>query len=186
MHAHLFEGPDHVGLAAAARGAVLNDPATAELIARLPEWNSVAEISGHQHPAFAPKLLGLLADMGVVGGDDEQIEHLLDTMVDHQLPDGRFAVAATSRAASEGGVGGRCCATPTPSPRFCCTSAAVTTRVWGGRCRRRSTIWPARLRAGMAVSPRRAERVPWARPQARPVPAGDPGGASGLVACPVR
>ncbi len=111
VYTHLLDGPDQVGLAAAEHVAVLNDPATGELIARLPEWDSVAEISGHQHPAFAPNLLGLLADMGVTGGDDERIEQLLDAMVDHQLPDGRFALCATSRVAPEGGWGSPLCDT---------------------------------------------------------------------------
>jgi hypothetical protein len=44
-----------------------------------------------------PNLLGLLADMGVGGGDDDRIERVLDAMLRHQLPDGRFALFATGR-----------------------------------------------------------------------------------------
>lgn len=111
VHAHLLDGDEHVRFAATEREAVLNDPATEGLIARLPDWNSPAEFSGHQHPGFAPNLLGLLADMGVVGGDDDRIERLLDSMLGHQLPDGRFAMLSTSHVAPEGGWGSLLCDT---------------------------------------------------------------------------
>ena len=64
------------------REAVLNDPATDALIARLPDWGLAAEFSEHQHPAFAPN-----------------------------LPDGRFAMFATSRVAPQGGWGSLLCDT---------------------------------------------------------------------------
>jgi hypothetical protein len=111
VHAHLLTGHEHDRLAAAEREAVLADPATKELIARLPDGDSAVAVSGHQHPAFAPNLLDLLADMGVAGGDDERIEHLLDSMLGRQLPDGRFAVLATSRVAPQGRLGSLLCDT---------------------------------------------------------------------------
>lgn len=103
VHAHLAHGPEHLAAAAAERRAVLDDPATGSLIARLPDWTRPIELSGHQHPAFAPNLLGLLADMGVSGGDDDRIERLLDAMLAIQLSDGRFAIVARSRAVPDGG-----------------------------------------------------------------------------------
>jgi hypothetical protein len=80
-----------------ARAQVLADPATAALIDRLPDWEAGAGFSGHNSPAFAPNLLNLLADMGVRGGDDPQIEGLLDAMLDHQDADGRFQSYAPLR-----------------------------------------------------------------------------------------
>ena len=103
VHARLLDGDEHARLAAIEHRALLADPATSRLIDRLPDWNQVTELSGHQHPLFAPNLLGLLADMGVGGGDDERIERLLDAMLENQLADGRFAIFAKSRVVPEGG-----------------------------------------------------------------------------------
>lgn len=111
VHAHLLDGEEHLALAAVERAAVLHDPATDRLMERLPDWEQPAELSGHQHPAFAPNMLGLLADMGAAGGDDDRIEHLLDSMLEHQMPDGRFTMFATGRPAPQGAWGSLLCDT---------------------------------------------------------------------------
>jgi hypothetical protein len=85
----------------AARDQVVADPATADLIARLPDWEGGAGFSGHNSPGFAPNLLNLLADMGLQPGDDAQIEGLLDRMLDHQDPDGRFQSFAPLRGVEQ-------------------------------------------------------------------------------------
>lgn len=81
--------------------AVLDAFGTRELIKRLPNWESNLSLSGHNSPAFAPNLLNLLADIGVLGGDDPKIEHLLDTMLAHQEENGWFLSYGTSRASPE-------------------------------------------------------------------------------------
>ncbi|NTW39071.1 MAG: hypothetical protein HGA44_04160 [Cellulomonadaceae bacterium] len=97
VHAHVLPGADHADRAAVEHRAVLHDPMTRALVDRLPDWVVPAQLSGHQSPAFGPNLLALLAEMGVQGGDDERVDRLLDAMLDHQLPDGRFeALAATT------------------------------------------------------------------------------------------
>ena len=101
VHAHLLGGIEHEQLADAERAEMLVDPATEGLIDRLPTWEVAAEFSGHQSPAFAPNLLGLLADMGVAGGDDERIDRLLDAMLRHHLADGRFASLTKSRVSPD-------------------------------------------------------------------------------------
>lgn len=103
VHAHLLDGDDDAELAAVEHQAVLDDPATDALIDRLPDWRRATELSGHQHPLFAPNLLGLLTDMGVGGSDDDRIERVLDAMLEYQLDDGRFAILAKSRAIPDGG-----------------------------------------------------------------------------------
>jgi hypothetical protein len=110
-HAHLLDGGQHDTLAEAERAQVLADPATRRLIGRLPDWEVDAALSGHQSPAFAPNLLTLLADMGVRGGDDERVERLLDAMLSHQLPDGRFAAFGRSRGAPDAAWGSLLCDT---------------------------------------------------------------------------
>ncbi len=81
----------------AARQQVMAHPATADLVARLPDWEGGAAFSGHNSPAFAPNILNLLADMGLRAADDPRIEGLLDRMLDHQDPDGRFQSYAPLR-----------------------------------------------------------------------------------------
>ena len=73
-----------------AHGEVVADPATAGLAARLPDWAAGDRLSGHNSPAFAPNLLNLLADIGVHAGDFAGVERLLDAMLAHQEPAGRF------------------------------------------------------------------------------------------------
>ncbi len=72
------------------RQALLEDGATADLLARLPDWETHL-VTGHQKPDFAPNLLNLLADMGLQGGDHPAVERLLDAMLAHQERQGRFA-----------------------------------------------------------------------------------------------
>jgi hypothetical protein len=76
--------------AVAARQQVVADVRTLKLVERLPDWASGVRLSGHDSPAFAPHLLNLLADMGVRAGDFDRIEALLDAMLAHQEPSGRF------------------------------------------------------------------------------------------------
>lgn len=85
----------------AARQAVLADPATTELVARLPDWTAGERLSGHNSPSFAPNLLNLLADMGVAAGDFDVIERLLDAMLAHQEPSGRFPSYAAIRGTED-------------------------------------------------------------------------------------
>jgi len=95
----------------AARAAVLADPGTAELIGRLPAWEADRHLSGHDSPGFAPNLLGLLADMGVRGGEDPRIERLLDAMLDHQGDESRFQSYGSSRVSREPAWGALLCDT---------------------------------------------------------------------------
>lgn len=69
---------------------MLSDPGIKALIARLPDWEKEAVVSGHNNPSFAPNILHLLADLGLGPGDDPQVERLLDQMLSHQDIDGRF------------------------------------------------------------------------------------------------
>lgn len=73
-----------------ARARVVAADETRQLVGRLPDWEAEQRISGHESPMFAPNLLNLLADQGVGAGDFEQVEHLLDQMLAHQEPSGRF------------------------------------------------------------------------------------------------
>ncbi|MGY1735045.1 hypothetical protein ACI79L_03270 [Geodermatophilus sp. SYSU D00684] len=73
----------------AAHDASLTDPATRDLLDRQPDWEAGESFSGHDSPRFAPDRL-LLAERGVGARDDPRVEHLLDRMLAHQEPSGRF------------------------------------------------------------------------------------------------
>jgi hypothetical protein len=103
-------GPDDPRVRAA-RAQVLASPATGALIDRLPDWAAGAAFSGHNSPAFAPNILNLLADMGVRGGDDPRVDALLDAMLAHQDPDGRFQSFAPLRAGDRPAWGALLCDT---------------------------------------------------------------------------
>jgi hypothetical protein len=81
----------------AARRAMLADPMTAGLLARLTPWDGGAPLSGHNQPVFAPNLLTLLADRGIRSGDDRRVDGILDAMLEHQAEDGRFETFAAPR-----------------------------------------------------------------------------------------
>lgn len=87
---HLLDRPDADPDVQAAHRAVLADPATRELIGRLPGWGRDTGASGHNSPLYLPNLLQLLADMGLRGGDSPRVEWLLDAMLEHQEASGRF------------------------------------------------------------------------------------------------
>jgi len=79
------------------RRAVLIDPATCDLLDRLDPWDAGRPLSGHDHPHYAPNLLTLLADRGLRAGDDPRVDRVLDQMLDHQEPDGRFSACGPAR-----------------------------------------------------------------------------------------
>ncbi len=95
----------------AAHAEVRQDPGVRALIEQLPDWEADTQLSGHASPAFAPNLLHLLADLGLQAGDDPRIERLLDSMLDHQEPNGRFASFGRSRASPEAAWGALLCDT---------------------------------------------------------------------------
>ena len=95
----------------AAHEAVLAAEGTRELLDRLPDWEQPQRISGHDAPAFAPNLLHLLADMGIVEDDDARIRGLLDAMLEHADDEGRFATLGTLRGKGEPRWGALLCDT---------------------------------------------------------------------------
>ena len=74
---------------------------TCALIERLQEWDSPEGFPGHDSPRFVVNGLQLLADMGLRAGDSPKVERLLDQMLDHQDPEGRFASFGTLRTLPE-------------------------------------------------------------------------------------
>lgn len=84
-----------------ARAESVADRRTLDLLDRLPDWEDPGPLSGHDAPAFAPNLLGLLADMGVREADDPRIGRVLDLMLEHQDEEGRFCSRAEWRRMPE-------------------------------------------------------------------------------------
>lgn len=85
--------------AEAARAGAREDPQVCELLSRLGDWEVATPLSGHESPAFAPHLLGLLADMGVREQDDPRVGRILDAMLRHQDPEGRLCSLAVWKRA---------------------------------------------------------------------------------------
>ena len=90
--------PPEDGEVVAAHACVLGAPDTRALLLRLPDWEAGDRLSGHDSPRFAPNLLGVLADMGIAGGEFDEVEHLLDLMLAHQETSGRFPSYAAIRS----------------------------------------------------------------------------------------
>ena len=76
-----------------ARAVTLRHPAVNALLDGLPDWEQ--PIRSHGAPTYGPNLLHLLADLGVGPGDHPSVERLLDQMLEHRTPDGRFQSYAT-------------------------------------------------------------------------------------------
>lgn len=87
----VLDRPDDDSEVRAARAQMLAHPDTADLLARLAPWDAGAPLGGHNSPAFAPNLLGLLADRGLRAGDDPRVEAVLDSMLEHTDDEGRFS-----------------------------------------------------------------------------------------------
>jgi hypothetical protein len=78
----------------AAHRAVLADPGTHDLAGRLGSWDDPAPLSGHDSAAYAPNLLGLLADMGLNRGDDPAVDAATAALLRHRDEAGRPATPA--------------------------------------------------------------------------------------------
>ena len=86
----VLDAPDDAADVASARREMLAHPTTADLLNRLEPWDSGQPLSGHNSPAYPPNLLNLLADRGLRAGDDARVDGVLEQMLDHQEPSGRF------------------------------------------------------------------------------------------------
>ncbi len=129
---------------AEAHARVLADPGTADLIGRLPDWEAGGPISGHDSPAFAPNLLGLLADMGVAAGDSPIVDAVIEAMLRHQDEAGRFATCATRRTS----------ATPAWGALLCDTHAITDVLARFGRAAEPSAVTAlARMEADLVPTP---------------------------------
>ena len=74
--------------------ATMDDPVVRALIGRLPAWTD--PVRSHGAPTYAPNLLNLLADLGVTEEDElPAVQRLLDEMLEHRTPEGRFLAFAS-------------------------------------------------------------------------------------------
>jgi hypothetical protein len=87
----LLDRPEHAPEVTAERQEVVADPRVQRLIARLPRWGDASSVNAVENANYLPRLLQLLADLGVRAGDDPRIEAALDDLQAHQFDDGRFA-----------------------------------------------------------------------------------------------
>jgi hypothetical protein len=85
----------------AAHAAVLATAQTADLLGRLPDWEAPQAIGGHDSPAFAPNLVGLMLDSGVAPDDDPRLSRLADQMLAHTDDEGRFTTFFAPRGKGE-------------------------------------------------------------------------------------
>ena len=81
----------------AAHRSLLADPGTRDLIGRLGDWDDPGPLSGHDSPAYAPNLLGLLADLGVRAGDDPRVDAAVEALLRHHDEAGRLATPSIIR-----------------------------------------------------------------------------------------
>lgn len=107
-----------------AHQAVLADPATRDLVSRLGDWDHPAPLGGHDSAAYAPNLLGLLADMGLGWGDDPTVDAAVAGLPRHRVETGRLGTPAViSRIGPE----------PVLSALLCDSHAIVETLIRFGR-----------------------------------------------------
>jgi hypothetical protein len=109
--------------ALAAREAVVRDPGTQALLARIPDWEADCGVGGHDKPRLATNLLDLLASMGVRASDDPRVDRLLDQMLAHTDESGRFQMFAAERSGE----------TPHWGALLCDTHSAADTLLAFGR-----------------------------------------------------
>jgi hypothetical protein len=90
----LDDRPAEDGEVGDAHRATLAHPAVRGVLDRVGSWSD--PVRSHSSPSFAPNLLALLADLGVSGADDlDGVDELLDALLQHRTPDGRFESFAT-------------------------------------------------------------------------------------------
>jgi len=98
---HLLDLPADHPEVEAAHEAVLADPGTRDLVARLGRWGDDTGASGHHSPDYRPNLLHLLADMGACGGDLPPVDRFVDAMLEHRDGAGRFQAFGRLRGSTE-------------------------------------------------------------------------------------
>jgi len=85
-----------------AHAQTLADPGVRMFAEELPRWGE-SDTAAHHSAAYLPNRLGLLADMGVRGGDLTQVEEALDELLAHQDESGRFGTYGLPSGEDTGG-----------------------------------------------------------------------------------